>query len=249
MKHALALTAVVIAVIALVMSSRNKAVRVASDPGGGESTRLVARLDEIEKRLASIEHQTQAPRLEAPAAGTREVQISKPDGRLDEIAKRLEILERSASAPTRAVTIPTHPAFASQAEIDATIASSRAAGASEAQKLEALRKLRWNKRTDGTEARLEVLDDMIRLAQTSAAGATRADVWRQMSKVTDARLRQPLLDALAFDTHAKAREEAAETLADFMPVGTVEAALRAASTNDADEGVRKQAKESLAGGR
>jgi hypothetical protein len=67
--------------------------------------------------------------------------------------------------------------------------------------------------------------------------------------VKDPRLRQPLLDALAFDAHPKAREEAAETLAGFMPDAVVEAALNAAAANDADEAVRRQAKHSLAGER
>jgi hypothetical protein len=61
----------------------------------------------------------------------------------------------------------------------------------------------------------------------------------------DPRLRQPLLDALAYDPHAKAREEAAESLADFLPDLSIEAALRFAAENDADAGVRRQAAASL----
>ncbi len=87
----------------------------------------------------------------------------------------------------------------------------------------------------------------LELARTLSKGETRADVWRQLSHVTDRRLRQPLLDALAYDEHAKAREEAAETLADFLPDRAVEGALRAAMENDVDAGVRRQAAESLAG--
>jgi len=58
----------------------------------------------------------------------------------------------------------------------------------------------------------------------------------------------PLLDALAHDTSTKAREEAAETLADFLPDARVEAALRDAMDSDPDRSVRRQAARSLTGG-
>lgn len=57
----------------------------------------------------------------------------------------------------------------------------------------------------------------------------------------------PLLDALANDPWAKAREEASETLADFLCDATVEAALRRAMEEDEDAGVCRQAAESLYG--
>jgi HEAT repeat protein len=72
-------------------------------------------------------------------------------------------------------------------------------------------------------------------------------VWRQLSGVTDRRLLQPLLDALAFDTSVNAREEAAETLSDFLPDPAAESALRHAADNDPDEGVREDAREYLDG--
>jgi hypothetical protein len=74
-------------------------------------------------------------------------------------------------------------------------------------------------------------------------------VWRQLSHLTDPRLRQPLLDTLAYDEHAEAREEAAETLEDFLPDLGIEGALRLAAENDPDAGVRRQAASSLAGAR
>ena len=187
-----------------------------------------------------------APQLAAPPAVTREVSVEGTGAKLDELVKRVEALERpqpekdSANLGRVRLIEPSEKLAAHKA-----VAKNYAA--TEEQRLEALASLRGMRNPDGSDARLDVLDEMIVLAETSTKGAVRADVWRQMSHVTDPRLRDPLLRALAGDAHAKAREEAAETLADFLPDAWVEQALRQAAEGDADAGVRRQSQASLNG--
>jgi HEAT repeat protein len=121
--------------------------------------------------------------------------------------------------------------------------------ATEEELLAALRKLRGAELPDGTDARLGVLPEMIRLAENSQDERARADVWRQLSGVTDPSLLQPLLHALQNDPSPEAREEAAETLGDFMPDPAVRNALQFAAENDASPDVRAQCYESLGSGR
>jgi len=90
---------------------------------------------------------------------------------------------------------------------------------------------------------------MIALVHRSEDGDVRADVWRQMDGVVDPLLATALLDTLANDPYAQAREEAAESLAPFLPDAGVESALRAAAQYDEDEDVRAQASSSLRGGK
>ena len=115
--------------------------------------------------------------------------------------------------------------------------------------LSALRGLRGQRLADGTDARIGVLPEMLNLVQTSQDGDQRADVWRQLSGVKDPSLLEALLASLADDPVPKVREEAAETLEGFMPNATVQAALRLATDNDENSRVRRQAGESLGGGR
>ena len=118
---------------------------------------------------------------------------------------------------------------------------------SESARVKALGGLRGNHLADGTDARMPVVDEMIRLAQSSDSASTRAGVWRQMSGLTEPGLKSALLHALANDNSADVREEAAESLAAFLPDSGVESALRNAMDFDSDKGVRDQAEESLSG--
>ncbi|MBK7875589.1 MAG: hypothetical protein IPJ77_07535 [Planctomycetes bacterium] len=216
---------------------------------------IAARLDAIEARLAEAETRgaptdlappraAEAPRV-APSA-EREL-----DGRMRELEKRLE----SFSARETRVGVPVGQVRPSGArdeprpDLAELQKRARDTGLSELERLAALRELRGQRDANGADARLAVLDEILRLAQGSTDGNVRADTWRQLSHVTDPRLKAPLLDALALDVHAKSREEAAETLADFLPDAGVEAALRHAAENDADDAVRRQARVSRAGGR
>ena len=124
--------------------------------------------------------------------------------------------------------------------VDENVALANDWGRTPQERLQALRFLRFQQHGN-EEARLLVLDAMMHLGVNAAEGSVRADVWRQMSGMTDARLLPALLDALAYDPVAEVREEAAETLIDFLPDPTVMAALQQAANNDPDGDVRRQA--------
>jgi HEAT repeat protein len=86
----------------------------------------------------------------------------------------------------------------------------------------------------------------IALVQTSQNAETRAEVWRQMNGAKEAALVPQLLASLQTDPDARVRKEAAEALGDYVDQPEVQAALRVASTSDADQTVRRQAEQSLA---
>ncbi len=112
-------------------------------------------------------------------------------------------------------------------------------------RLAALKSLRFSRIEEPDARTPDVVASMIDLVQTSADAGVRADIYRQLDGVTDPNLLQPLLDSLANDEHPEVREEAAETLAKYLPDDQVDAALRHAEAHDEDEGVREQAAESL----
>jgi hypothetical protein len=118
------------------------------------------------------------------------------------------------------------------------------ASASIADKSQAWRRLRSGGWTDA------VVQEMVRLAQSSTDPAFRADVWRQ----ADARERNlllvpPLLQALGQDAEAAVREEAAETLENYLDQPGVRQVLETAARSDPDADVRRQAQAVLSSGR
>jgi hypothetical protein len=170
--------------------------------------------------------------------------LASIEKRLDELERRVaEPRDRVERAQLRNIHEPT-PAARLQM-LDETIRQGNDPASTPEEMLIALSTLRGQTLEDGSDARLPVLPSMIELARVSDDGEVRADVWRQLSGVTAPELLNPLLYALANDEHAKAREEAAETLADYMPDPLVESALRYAFDNDADRGVRRQAVEGI----
>jgi len=232
----------------------------AASPSDIDLGPLTARVAALEQQVGKTALEASEPRIEVPVPVTgAPVPDRSTAAAIVELSTHLarveaELAELKAKSEVRAVVDPIIPNSRPSPEaIDAALEQltlrARDVAATEEQRLAALRELRGKTRPDGLDARLAVLDDMLVLAQNSTDPAVRADVWRQLSNVTDPRLKQPLLDALAFDKDAKAREEAAETLAGFLPDAKVEAALRQALQNDASEDVRKQAGKSLAGGR
>lgn len=91
-----------------------------------------------------------------------------------------------------------------------------------------------------------IVATMVQIGLGSADPALRADVWRQAStdEVHPAMV-EALVVALQRDADAKAREEAAETLARYREQPGVRAALEAAANGDGDADVRAQAARSL----
>jgi hypothetical protein len=218
---------------------------------------LAGRIDALETEIERMRGVVEELRLTPAALPEREPASVVAPG-IDELTRRVEDLERRPHArldgqgrviPTEAEQAELDRLYSTEDDLQRAIARAEDPTATEAERLQALRLLRGQRDAAGLDARLHVLDSMLELARTSQEGEVRADVWRQLSHVIDRRLRQPLLDTLAYDEHADAREEAAETLEDFLPDVGVEAALRLAAENDADGGVRRQAASSLAGKR
>jgi hypothetical protein len=254
MGNRLALVALVIAITALLLQAfaRLPASDVRARGSGAEGASIAAlearvdalesAADELRRALASNVLVPAGPPAERePAAQDRRA----ADARVEELAARLALLEGRLLANDQDASerVTRNELERGRMGIDDARARAQDLAASEEERLQGLRALRGQRLEDGTDARLLVLDDMLELARGSQDGAVRADVWRQLSGVTDRRLLQPLLDALAFDTSVKAREEAAETLADFLPDPAADAALRHAADNDPDKGVREDARE------
>jgi hypothetical protein len=256
MKNVLVWIAISISLVAAIVSL----VAMKGQPGASAGDGLVdlspleARITALEKNVEQVRKLVETDRLASPPAVARESQNAKPDPRIDDLLKRLDGVEKSVAddhtlvlAQANLKSVVDMRGDRSPRSIDEVTRQARDLAATEEQRLAALRDLRGRKLADGTDARMPVLDDMIRLAQTSANAETRTDVWRQLNHITDLRLKGPLLVALASDPDPHAREKAADTLADFMPDAQVESALRAAMQNDADAKVRSQAFRSLNG--
>ena len=107
-------------------------------------------------------------------------------------------------------------------------------------KLSALRLLRAaDARSD------EVVLAMVTVYENESDPRIRADVFRQLDGVKTPELRDPLLQAVAEEEVPDVREEAAETLAHFLPDDHVREWLEYLRDNDPNEGVRDQAIRSL----
>lgn len=217
-------------------------------------------LDAFDARLSKLEGDVRAQleRLD-DAAGSVSVDTSKPSDAasrsvdlrpdLAKIAARLTKLEAAQKlrdAQSRKTTEPRSlkglPRRQREQWTEAearTHAINTALG--EAERLRALRQLRG---IPGGRDKA-VVASMIRLAQLSKDGDTRADVWRQLSRANDDQLIPALLHAVQFDEHSEAREEAAETLGDYRSNPTVRSTLERIARQDKDDGVRRQARESL----
>jgi len=256
MKNVLAWIAISISILAAIVSLVAMKGQPVASAGSSvvDVSPLEARITALEGNVERMRKLAEAEHLASPPAAAREAQGAKADPRIDEMVKRLEGVEKSVAEDHAVVLAQANVKSAvdlradrQQRSIDEVTKQARDLTATEEQRLAALHDLRMRKLADGTDARLAVLDDMIRMAQTSTNAETRTDVWRQLNHITDARLKGPLLDALASDPDPRAREKAADTLADFMPDAQVETALRAAMQNDVDAKVRSQAFKSLNG--
>lgn len=231
-------------------TSPSAAVPAADPAAASEIAALRADVAELTRAVERLQRRPQA----APATG------ADPDerARLDAALARIDALEASvtaanaaahdASAADEASSLPAlrdlvrrrrGPLAAD--ELAATQRQAVDAGATAEERLRALRVLRGER--DGRSR--EVVLSMIELARTSGDPRVRADVFRQLHRVTLPELEQPLLDALRGDADAKVREEAAETLDHFLGSDAVRSALAEAAESDADRGVREQARESL----
>lgn len=204
------------------LRNRPIADRSRSAPPTTSDPKSAERIGELERQVAELLEQQKAADVAAKEAAAQDEKGA------------LALLGHLRSRSSKPVTAEDLAQLRTQATDPAKDAQER---------LQALRRLRGIK--DGRSR--DVVLSMIDLARTSDDERVRADVFRQLHRVTTPELEQPLLDALRGDTSAKVREEAAETLDHYLESPAVVQALRDAAENDADRGVRKQARESLDG--
>ena len=232
--------------------------RLAADGADiGDSDRRLVRLEaEVERLLRKIEdleHRTVsgAPSREvlpAPTtsltnepsqAGSEERLLARFEALKNQLAPALEWAEAEQQRRQR-------DAVETQADLSELERIAIDTNLSGPERLQALRTLRGNQLPDGSDARTHnVIVSMLDLYRGSTSSDVRADIFRRLDGVTDPVLRSPLMDALARDTDARVREEAAETLAHYTDDPSVRLALEQALHNDQDSQVREQAEESL----
>ncbi len=189
MKIVVAVAAVAIALAVMWMSgigSGHSGVASAA-PVEVDLAPLTARVAALEKQNTELLRKLDGSKLETPAASTREpAQQSAKQTAIDDLSSHVAKLEAELTdfrAKLDAQTRAGAGSALNQGKPDPTPASldeltrrARDVAATEAQRLAALRELRGKTLPDGTDARLPVLDDMIRLAQNSTDAEARADV-------------------------------------------------------------------------
>jgi hypothetical protein len=112
--------------------------------------------------------------------------------------------------------------------------------ASEKDKLQALHALRKSKDLSD-----EVLQSALSWLQSSKDGAMRREILQQLDGVTNAALRQPLLELAASSAEGRVRQQAVENLRGFVADAGVEKQLWETMQKDPDPKVREQAQEAL----
>lgn len=245
---------VLLGLVALAVSSVALFRQPGPDPAPADPG---AALAELIRRVEALEARRPAAGLREPAA-PRVERAPVQDPRVDDLLRRVERLEAERASAPQAGGAEGDPRRAA-AELIGRLTAARERDpraiesarttildprASEADKIAAWSTLRQAGPDAWTDV---VVDEMIRLGLGSADAQVRAAVWRQAdADARSERLVPALLQALAQDSAANVREEAAETLENYLDSPGVRAALETAGSADADEGVRRQARRSLA---
>jgi HEAT repeat protein len=256
-----ALIALLVAVIALAVALLRASdpplhaqAQIPHDSSADEAlSRRIGNVEaEVEKLAGEIALLRSSPPGGRESGSASGADASATDARVAELERQLESLrgERKLTSTQANVSVRQAEVLGGTGKgIEDWVAVAKSGVATEEEMLAALRALRMGRYADGRDPRLDVLQEMIRLGESSQDEAARADVWRQLSRVKDPSLLQPLLRALSSDPSAKVREEAAETLGDFLPDASARNALQFAAENDASPDVRSQCYESLGSGR
>ena len=203
-----------------------------------DSSRLAA----LEQRLETVEAKqlvarVEEPHIRVPVTPTDESELAKLTQRVAKIEALL------AQVPWSPSTDPAVIAKRVQANQQRILNPQL----SELEKLEAWEALRNLGKDAWTDA---VVFEMSQIGRTSQDPEVRADVWRQ----ADAEAKSPalvpaLLLALANDSVADVRSEAAETLEGYTSDPAVVQALEHAKRSDQSEAVKRSAGRSLERGR
>jgi len=226
------------------------AVVPARDPRGDE---LAASLLDLQRRVTALEAQLAAPRAAVPTAPADTQPAREQFAALE---RRLAVLESpradARAAVLRDVASAERVRVARPPETKEEAAQREAAqrkvldpSATVQDKLAAHEQLR--RVPDAYTPAM--VQELLRIAATSGEGQVRADVWRFFdgeSKVPA--LVRPLLRALGNDTEDIVREEAAETLGNYLDDPVVAGALRWSADRDGAERVRNKAQRTLQSG-
>ncbi len=196
----------------------------------------IAESERLRLQLSRIERvKTAAPVVADPVPAVPAPAPAPGDPALRE---RVAVLERElaeARTPAAPAPVPIDRAPVLKARILDTALTP-------GQRLAALRTLRFSAPLERTA---EVVESMLLLMEASADAEVRADICRQLDKVTDPRFQAALLFRVQRDPSPKVREEAAESLGPLAGDPAVKLALEQAAAGDADEAVRRQAERSL----
>jgi HEAT repeat protein len=191
------------------------------------------RVEALEARLAEL--QTVSASTATPGGGERSDRKVDFSQRLAE----LESIMAGLSGTTNQLAGRGHPGFGTNRleELRRTLLDPAAA---DKDRLLALRSLRRNHGlTD------DVLQAALGWLQTSQDKEMRREILQQLDGVTNAALRQPLLDLAANGGDSKVRAEAVQNLRPFASDPEVEKRLWELAQNDADPKVREHAEEAL----
>ncbi|HEX6813500.1 MAG TPA: HEAT repeat domain-containing protein [Planctomycetota bacterium] len=255
----LAVASTSIASAAMFVSLRHDApVGPPTNPSSATDPELTTAVAALREELQQLKRAQLQPEVAPPPAAPLRQEADPASGvRLAALEQRLEQIEselkRLAERPAKAQPTPEQRAALAEAEarrnaeLPELLTKFADLRLTEAERLRALSTLR-GRTVPGTtrKATHDAADAAIQLVQTSTVAKTRADVWRQMHGAGNARLAPHLVQSLLHDADADVREEAAESLDEYLDQPGVRQALQLASQNDADEKVRRQAARSLA---
>ena len=235
--------------------SQQQQTELASQQPPSDNGEIIAKLESIEERLGKLERNVKSPSpfAEPPTRSTDTAAVESTEYReamadvsaqLDELSSRMQDQE---SRLDRAITPKRPTRKAPTAEAVADIQQQLRSAEEDEQKLKALRALR--RMPKSLDPHTAVVDDIVAWLDQSDDAEVREDIIRQLHGAENPKLIEPLVHYLRFDDSESVREEAAETLDDYLDVATARAALEHAVATDPSEKVRAVATHSLAGGK
>lgn len=234
MHNRLAMTAV--AAFAL-LSVVGAAVAVRSRPEREKPRRESATV----VRTASVDPE---PAAIAPDTAPLQKKIDGLQTEVAELQRRLAQIE-SRPSPSRENSGGFRmPARADAAQVLAWQTIAMDASKSEAERVEALMRMRITP-SDPDGRTPEVVASMLTLLETSTDAKIRADICRHVKRYVPLEMSAPLMRVMSRDGDERVRQEAAETLGPLKADPSIAAALEHAAKNDPSERVRRQAESSL----
>lgn len=222
---------------------RSTSPQAAGNPAAIES--LKARVAHLEAELARSNQAVARLEREEKTAGETghaHAPSSHATGDTANLVKRIEVLERQMAASR---PIPGQLGRGAQPNAAVLEGQKKRLLDPNLTELDRARALGMMRLQGGHKAD-EVVDAALGLLAQSKEARTRALIIRNLHGSGNPKLVAPLLGVLASDADEDVRDEAAETLDDFVAQPEVKAALEQAASSDASEKVRRRAQASLA---